>query len=259
MSVVLTKVLNLAMPDMSRSFAIPASSSKEDFTLTLHEPSLTADNLGMKTWVSSYLLSCRLHKMLESAPRLIPSSSTLPSVAHRENKVLRALELGAGTGLVGLSFAALQGNNATIHLTDLPLIVDNLAHNVTLNSELLDKTGATVTTDVLDWSITPERHIEEDERYDVVLAADSLYSPQHPKWLVDTVSRTLRHGPDGRFVIEIPLRDAYQPQVRELRERTGQIGLVVVDEGEEVGYDDWESADGDAVEVRCWWSVWKWR
>lgn len=248
-------MFNLAMPDMSRIFVIPASPSK-DFTLKLHEPSLTADNLGMKTWVSSYLLSCRLHKMIESAPRLMPSASTLPTT---ENKVLRALELGAGTGLVGLSFAALQGSSTTIHLTDLPLIVDNLAHNVHLNSELLGKTGATVTTDILDWSITPERHVEEDERYDVVLAADSLYSPQHPKWLVDTVSRTLRHGPDGRFIIEIPLRDAYQPQVRELRERMEQIGLVVVDEGEEVGYDDWENAEGDAMEVRCWWSVWKWK
>jgi tRNA1(Val) A37 N6-methylase TrmN6 len=29
-------------------------------------------------------------------------------------KPLRALELGAGTGLVGLSFAALQGDSATV-------------------------------------------------------------------------------------------------------------------------------------------------
>jgi hypothetical protein len=37
-----------------------------------------------------------------------------------------------------------------------------------------------------------------------------------------------------------------------------QLGLAVVEEGEEVGYDDWEGADGGALEVRCWWSIWGW-
>ena len=236
--------LSIAMPAMSRKFTIPSSSG--EFTLTLHEPSLTADNLGMKTWVSSYLLSRRLHS-------LVPS---------REDRTIRALELGAGTGLVGLSFAVLHGHCATTHLTDLPATVENLAHNVTLNLGLLKQTGATVTTDVLDWSITPEHdyHPEEEERlYDIVLAADSLYSPKHPEWLVNTVARSLRNDPDARFVIELPLRDAYLPQIHELRERMGRAGLVMVEDGEEVGYDDWESADGRAIEVGCWWSAWKWR
>ena len=230
------------MPAMSRAFSIPSSPSGQDFTLTLHEPSLTADNLGMKTWVSSYLLSRRLHMI------------AFPD--DRKKDTLRALELGAGTGLVGLSFAVLHGKASTTHLTDLPGIVENLAYNVTLNAELLDAAGATVTTDILDWSsVTPE---QQGERYDVVLAADSLYSPRHPEWLVNTVARSLGHGPDARFIIEVPLRDAYLPQVQELIERMGQVGLVMVENGKEVGYEDWESADGGAAEVRCWWSIWKW-
>lgn len=37
------------MPAMSRVFSIPTAGG-EELTLTLHEPSLTSDNLGMKTW-----------------------------------------------------------------------------------------------------------------------------------------------------------------------------------------------------------------
>ncbi|KAL2006813.1 hypothetical protein VTN00DRAFT_9481 [Thermoascus crustaceus] len=242
-----------AMPAMSRVFNIPAS-SKEEFTLTLHEPSLTSDNLGNKTWVSSYLLSRRLHNLLESTPQLVPATST----TQKDSSTLRALELGAGTGLVGLSFAVLRGALATIHLTDLPAIVPNLEHNVKLNTELLEKSDATVTTGVLDWSVAPDPLPSQDERYDIILAADPLYSPEHPKWLVNTIKRWLSRGLDARVVVEMPLRDAYLPQVQEFRSRMGDIGLAVVEEGEEIGYDDWEGADGESVEVRCWWSVWGW-
>jgi hypothetical protein len=245
--------LSTAMPAMSRVFAIPTSSGG-DLTLTLHEPALTSDNLGMKTWVSSYLLSRRLHSLLESTPQLVPSTST----ASAPSRTLRALELGAGTGLVGLSFAALRGKSANIHLTDLPPIVPNLAHNAALNVKLLNNTAATVTTGILDWSVSPQTPPTAEEQYDLVLAADPLYSPDHPRLLVDTISVWLSRGLDARVVLEMPLRDAYLPQIQELRQRMGDLGLAVVEEGEETGYDDWETADGGAVAVQCWWSVWGW-
>ncbi|KAI9932226.1 hypothetical protein AWENTII_010564 [Aspergillus wentii] len=242
-----------AMPAMSRMFQVPTPSG-EDLTITLHEPSITADNLGMKTWVSSYLLSRRLHSLVESTPRLVPSEATSP----KTEKTLRALELGSGTGLVGLAFAALRGKSATTHLTDLPDIVPNLARNAALNVELLNSTNASITTGVLDWSVTSEQLPPAEEQYDIILAADPLYSPKHPKWLVDTVARWLSRGLGARVVFEMPLRDAYLPQVREFRERMVQAGLAVVEEGEEIGYDDWESADGEALAVKCWWSIWGW-
>lgn len=244
------------MGAISRIFTIPISAT-EDFTLTLHEPALTSDNLGMKTWASSYLLSRRLYTLFESAPELVPSTS--PSVSrNKAGQTLRALELGSGTGLVGLSFAALRGASASIHLTDLPAIVPNLSYNVNLNDELLAKTDATVTTGVLDWSEAPRPLPTSDECYNIILAADPLYSPEHPRWLVQTVEHWLSNDLDARVVVEMPLRDAYRPQIHEFRQRMGAIGLAIVDEGEETGYDDWESADGGSLEVRCWWSVWGW-
>ncbi|KAI7973709.1 hypothetical protein EIK77_004315 [Talaromyces pinophilus] len=241
------------MPAFTRLFNIPTSSG-EEFTLNLHEPSLTSDNLGMKTWVSSYLLSRRLDSIFEAVPELVRSESTTSPSSTR----LKALELGSGTGLVGLSFAALRGASASIHLTDLPVIVPNLAKNVELNSELLNKVNAEVTTGLLDWSIPPTPSPTKDDLYDVILAADPLYSPDHPKWLVETINTWLSKGLDARVVVELPLRDAYLPQVEEFRRRMEDIGLAIVEQGDETGYDDWEDADGQSMEVHCWWSVWGW-
>lgn len=235
-----------AMPAMSRCFRIPMT-EHNNFSLTLHEPSITSDNLGMKTWVSSYLLSKRLHALL------LPQSALLPST-YKDNRPLKALELGAGTGLVGLSFAALWGSAAAVHLTDLEDILPNLSHNVSLNQELLNSTGASVSTDVLDWSA--EFDPSPEDLYDVILAADSLYSPQHPKWLVQTISRYICPDSRSRVVVEFPLRDAYSPQLTEFKQRMVSHGLLMLQDGEEVGYDDWEGHNGEPVQVRCWWSVW---
>ncbi|KUL82779.1 hypothetical protein ZTR_10888 [Talaromyces verruculosus] len=242
-----------AMPAFTRLFNIPTSSG-EEFTLNLHEPSLTSDNLGMKTWVSSYLLSRRLDSIFEAVPELVRSESTTSPSSTR----LKALELGSGTGLVGLSFAALRGASVSIHLTDLPVIVPNLAKNVEMNSELLNKVNAEVTTGLLDWSIPPTPSPTNADLYDVILAADPLYSPDHPKWLVETINTWLSKGLDARVVVELPLRDAYLPQVEEFRRRMEDIGLAIVEQGDETGYDDWEDADGQSKEVHCWWSVWGW-
>ena len=217
--------------------------------MTLHEPSITADNLGMKTWVSSYLLAKRLHSFL------IPPSDLVPSTS-KNNTPLRVLELGAGTGLVGLSFAALWGSAASVHLTDLDPIVPNLAHNVFLNEELLAKTGASVTTGVLDWSLETGPLSEDECPHDLILAADPLYSPDHPQWLVQAIERRLNPGTGSRVIVEMPLRDAYLPQVEDFKQRMQHIGLRILEQGEEIGYDDWESRDGASLEVRCWWSVW---
>lgn len=238
----------LAMSSMSRDFEIPIT-EESSFSVTLHEPSITSDNLGMKTWVSSYLLSKRLHEILLSTK----PNTTQPS----GSQPLRAMELGAGTGLVGISFAVLCGASMDVHLTDLDDIVPNLAHNVTLNEELLTRMGSSVSTGVLDWSIQDEE-MSNDKKYNIILAADPLYSPDHPRWLVQTIKQWLGHGADSRVIVEMPLRDAYLPQVEEFKKRMSMVGLKVVQEGKEIGYDDWEAKDGSPLEVRCWWSVWGW-
>ena len=237
-----------AMGAISRSFHIPTSS--DSFELSIHEPTMTGDDLGLKTWAASYLLAKRLVSF-----GLVPEDT--------QNRV-QVLELGSGTGLVGLAMAGL---GADVLLTDLPSICPNLEHNVRQNHEVVSRNGGTARAAMLDWT---EPHICEplqgdDEaipaKFPVILAADSLYSPDHPRMLVDTIAAWLSQDSDAKVIVEFPYRNAYLPQIEDFRRRMLDIGLRILDEGEEKGYDDWGASRAsddpdDSALVTCWWACW---
>ena len=248
------------MPSLSRTFKIPLPDSigtkARELDINIYEPSLTGDNLGHKTWIASYLLAKRLPLLL---PRHL-SSIEISNSVHRHNssgtrdKRTKILELGAGTGLVGLAASGLLA--ADIHLTDLPIILPNLQYNIQQNASLVESTGSTITAGVLDWStITAVQ--DEEEKYDVIFAADSLYAPEHSGWVVRTVEQYLRKGDKSRVFVELPLRPGslYPSDIRRGMEAAG---FELLEEGEEIGYDDWEDSSREGIEVTCWYSVWAW-
>jgi len=229
------------MPAVSRTFQITTGS--RTIQIVLHEPSLTEDNLGLKTWASSYLLAKRLH--LVELPELTTGGSR------------RVLELGSGTGLVGIAAAAVWG--AKVRLTDLPEIEPNLAMNVRDNSQVIETSGGVATTGVLDWSDTSNPSSDEDQ-YPIILAADPLYSPEHPSLLVQTIERYLLRSVEARVIVELPLREAYALEIIDFYQRMRALGLETREQGEEIGYDDWGGGeDGGLKEVNCWWGVWVWK
>lgn len=216
--------------------------------LTLHEPALTSDNLGLKTWASSYLLARRICTLRAELPSLPPGASIL--------------ELGAGTGLVGLAAAAAFQTH--VILTDLPDIVPNLERNARANTAALSTYNAKTDVAVLDWSQPGDFSVDgihngEKHSFPLILAADPIYSSDHPRLLVQAVEHHLSRGRDARVVVELPLRDAYGNERDDFRKRMGNIGLTIVDQGEETGVDDWSSNDDEPLEIRCWWNVWGWR
>jgi len=294
---------------MTRTFSIPTmkgdherssnrSSSLLAVCISLHEPPLVSDALGLKTWGASYLLAKRL-------PLLVPSIAPIDPCCAPS---LQGLELGSGTGLVGLAAAALFGWR--LHLTDLPEVVPNLARNIAANRHLFrapsepteeKEDDDAVLARVLDW----ERPLSDPYwrqwagKFDVVLASDLLYSPQHPRLVVDCISLFLRKpanqqqqqqqnegkmacGGDGggRLIVECPLRPSHLDQVSDFEERLAAAGLVREMMGEEVGWDDWgpsrlqqeqlrldSNSESDGQQQRhcltgglhCRWSVWRWK
>jgi len=242
-----------AMGAITREFRIPTKS--DSFTLSIYEPALTGDDLGLKTWAASYMLSKRLHKF-----ELVDSGA---------NSRPQILELGSGTGLVGLAMAAL---GADVVLTDLPSIHENLAHNTKKNATTIERYGGSTRTGTLDWTqpascelytngLLTETLEASTSKFPVILAADSLYSPEHPAMLVDTIAAWLSKDADAQVIAEFPYREAYLPEIKDFRERMGRIGLQILEEDEESGYDDWAAsgtADGeeDRMLVTCWWSRW---
>lgn len=242
-----------AMGALSREFRIPSTSSS--FVLRIHEPALTGDDLGLKTWAASYMLAKRLY--------------TFDLVKSTAEQTPRILELGAGTGLVGLAMAALGAN---VVLTDLPSIHENLARNAKDNSTLIEHNGGSTRTGTLDWmqpascalftdGVVADTLDAATSKFPIILAADSLYSPDHPRMLVDTIAKWLSEDADGQVIAEFPYREAYLPEIKDFRNRMEKIGLHVLNEGEENGFDDWGATgaaddEEDRALVTCWWSHW---
>lgn len=240
-----------AMGALSRNFRIPSPSGS--FELSIHEPALTGDDLGLKTWAASYLLAKRLHSF-----HLVPADTA---------EKPRVLELGSGTGLVGLAMAAL---GASVILTDLPSICSNLARNAKDNSKVVSQNGGSTRTAILDWIDPTSCQLYSDgddddgralaAKFPIILAADSLYSPHHPQMLVDTIKVWLSEDANAKVIVEFPYRDAYLPEIKDFRQRMINIGLQITEEGEEKGYDDWGRSgandEDESALVTCWWSCW---
>jgi predicted nicotinamide N-methyase len=247
------------MSAMTRGFTIPTKSSQIE--ISIHEPTLTSDNIGFKTWGASYLLSKRLHTL------------ELP----QSDNPLRVLELGSGTGLVGMAAAAVLG--ASVLLTDLPEIEGNMTRNVKQNRPAIEALGGSVTSAILDWSscedilwpavldptdntqstITVNRESDPISLFPVIVAADSIYAKEHPAMLVGAIAAWVSLSSDARVIIELPRRDGYEAELSDFRARMLGLGLVISEEGEETGHDDWAGvSEGELQEVHCWWSVWKW-
>jgi D-xylulose reductase len=247
------------MSAMTRNFTIPTKSSQID--ISIHEPTLISDNIGFKTWGASYLLSKRLYTL------------RLPESKGR----LRILELGSGTGLVGMAAAAVLG--ADVLLTDLPEIEGNLTRNVEHNRGEIEALGGLVSSAILDWKspteiistlssqsnnlpLPPNKTISgsgADGRFPLIVAADSIYAKEHPAMLVGAIATWLSACADARVVIELPRRDGYESELKDFRTRMLALGLVISEEGDETGHDDWAGASEDELQdVHCWWSIWQW-
>lgn len=196
-----------AQPELLRHIDIPSLPNQ----ILLKEPSLTADNLGLKTWGSSLVLSTRLAK----SPSYLNGS---------------VLELGAGTGLVGMVSCLL--GFATM-LTDLPEILPNLQANVKLNGITNAETA------VLDWS-NPLAFLDHHGAvtFSTVILSDPLYSSKHPKWIVDMLNTFLSADEDARVLLQIPLRRNFEKERDHLWRLLEENKYEVEEEDYDDGYDD---------------------
>lgn len=229
------------MGGFTRDFNVPTSEYRcEDVKISLHEPAITGDALGLKTWGSSYTLAKRLYELKDGGV-----------LEKREGDA--ALELGSGTGLLGMAFSAVFECPTT--LTDLPSIVDNLRRNVETNRDTVEREFGSLTARVLDWTDLPsEGTPEHPGRFAFILAADPIYSPEHPQLVLGAVEHFLCKE-RGRFIVEMPIRRGYEQEREDFKTLAKSKGLVVCEEGMGEQRDDWGEDGGS---VRGWWSIWRW-
>ncbi|ATZ49825.1 Bcefm2 [Botrytis cinerea B05.10] len=176
---------------------------------------------------------------------------------YNEGKIL---ELGSGTGLLGLT-AAMLWNKTTI-LTDLPDIVPNLDVNLKRNG--FGHTSETkVSAEILDWSDAEHSVVfshSPNDKFEMILVADPFYDSHHPPLLAGVIPKFLKNSQDSRVLVSVPLRDNATKAMKDNFEELMSIqGYQLVASGRERCFDDWEDSerDDDDDGVHCWWGVWK--
>ena len=131
------------MGELNRTWTIPPSETLPEMSFEIREPPLTGDNLGFKTWGTAFAIAKKLEYIGTHLPK-----DALSSGSTRESPA-RVLELGSGTGLVGIAAAAIW--STSILLTDLPEIQSNLDFNIQANSETVSTRGGQLSSHILDW------------------------------------------------------------------------------------------------------------
>lgn len=156
-------------------------------------------SVGLQSWASSIVLSERLCAS--------PSSFGLEC---KGEEPLRILELGAGTGLLSIVTAKLfhpqhapRTRSATIIATDFhSSVLANLQSNVDTNFGC-SSSPPCVSVLPLDWEHPSYEGLLADH-FDIILAADVIYHPQHAQWIQKCVQKLLK--PHGVFWLIIALR-----------------------------------------------------
>lgn len=233
-----------------QTFKVPVSPEK-NIDVVIAEANVSAENLALKTWTSSFVLASQLHKF---------------NVCFDQNDDIPILEVGAGTGLVGLTAALLWQKHAI--LTDLPGILPGIRMNVDLNLASLKNASTDAECGSLDWKEAETLYLENGEAYHtsrengddkskkatVILAADCIYDEDHPEQLSNAILTWLARTENARVILCYGLRVCYLDHIREIWSIFEEAGLVAETEGQErADTEDWDD------ECLCEWVVWKWK
>ncbi|KAK8873449.1 rapid response to glucose protein 1 [Apiospora arundinis] len=247
-----------------------SQSASAQIPVVIVEAACRAENLSLTTWSSSVVISNTLHKLDIPLAQLRadgPSekATTTPASGAAAHHGYKILELGAGTGLTGLSAACIWGSRAL--LTDLPTIVPGLQANIDANTALFKSQGAGAGCGTLDWNAPFDLFIydsasgsevkvgiTDDNKFPVVMAADTMYTEDHPELLTRTIATCLSRSKDARVVTCWPQRVCYLEPLREFWRLMEERGLEVAQEGQE--YADFEGLDDEPLHE---WSVWRWK
>jgi predicted nicotinamide N-methyase len=137
--------------------------------------------------------------------------NSIPNIAD-----YRILELGTGTGMVGLICDHLGA--AEIHVTDYhPRVLENVAYNIQLN-----QSKAQVSK--LDFIQVAQGEAPEWEhvQYDIVIASDLLYEMDHAEHLPLAVNKLMKDV----FYFMIPLRDTHWEEVNHFEKKMESLGFI---------------------------------
>ncbi|WCJ24907.1 Protein N-lysine methyltransferase METTL21A [Euphorbia peplus] len=135
---------------------------------------LPSQGLSFQLWPAATTLVTLLD-LHRSSPASSPLSPVINALSLScTTAPLRILELGSGTGLVGIAAAMTLGANVTV--TDLPHVISNLKFNVDANVEAVGVGGGSVDVAALRWGKEGNGDVEMlGKDFDLIIASDVVY------------------------------------------------------------------------------------
>lgn len=142
-----------------------------DATIVTRE--IPSQGLSFQLWPAAFSFLSLLDR--DPSRLLLPSSSPL-----------RILELGSGTGLVGIAAAAILGAHVT--LTDLPHVLPNLRFNATANADAVAARGGSLAVRQLRWGVAGDiAEVGSAPAFDAIIASDVVYYDHLIEPLLETI------------------------------------------------------------------------
>ncbi|OCK82463.1 hypothetical protein K432DRAFT_349001 [Lepidopterella palustris CBS 459.81] len=169
-------------------------------TLSIWEE--TGESIARHLWDAGLSLAAHLNRttaLQTTSPTLLLLESTLSRATDAK---LRILELGAGTGIVGISLAQTIPD-AEILLTDLPAARALIQKNISVMSPAMNSSAAFC---VLDWEDESLPRAVGERVWDIVLVADCTYNPDSSPALVRTLAALVKRSPKVIVIVAMKVR-----------------------------------------------------
>ncbi|DBB07877.1 TPA: Protein-lysine N-methyltransferase rrg1 [Trebouxia sp. C0006] len=130
----------------------------------------------------------------------------------------RVLELGCGTGVVGITLACL---GADVTLTDIAAIVPHTKYNLQCNRQLIQSGHGKAAEAALDWNSPSSSQSLLAKQYDLLVGADLIYAAKDMSPLTDTLQQLRQHSSDCPLTIahkirSLPATNQFLAQLRQV-------------------------------------------